>query len=372
MSSSGCGLKNSGCPSGNGESSSSSPIENTNPDENNDGTLRRFLFVDGVNGLWSTLTNYASEITCPVGSFVVFYYPQYWHDVVALPTLEAYDGCDLSQNVTVLSPTLLPNSTYPDVSYYYNCSQPNTTVYLTCSVPGHCQAGQKVKIHTSATDFVWDEDANEWIIHVQSLRRLLRLLNYHETDQGFFVMDHGYQTEELAEQTLQLIWCAMDHCPSAAWDVAPNASLQDCEAMIYTLMGFVSRKRPIPQWDQARDYYHEAIARGGSNLCAAQSYLAQLYWSRGPTFAEMARNQTQHLCQECAASDPLLVQQAKLEFDRQVAAKSQDWTEGWPEKECLAAAQMTGQTSMANTLPSAMVDYKLLCFSLLLIWKILH
>ena len=140
-------------------------------------------------------------------------------------------------------------------------------------------------------------------------------------------MDHGYQTEALAEQTLELIWCALDHCPGPALAFDPDASVADCESMIYTLMGFVSRKRPIPQYDKATQYYYEAIARGGSNACAAQSYLTQLYWSRGPYYAEEAQNQTLALCQACAASDPLLVRQAKQEYDRQNFGT-------WPAKEC--------------------------------------
>eukprot|EP00977_Amphora_coffeiformis_P030325 scaffold46277_cov183-Amphora_coffeaeformis.AAC.1 len=78
-------------------------------------------------------------------------------------------------------------------------------------------------------------------------------------------MDHGYQTEALATQTRELIWCAMDHCPDAARDFDPTATTADCESILYTLLGFVSRKRPIPQWERAIDYYHEAIRRGGNN-----------------------------------------------------------------------------------------------------------
>lgn len=155
-------------------------------------------------------------------------------------------------------------------------------------------------------------------------------------------MDHGYQTEALAEQTLELIWCALDHCPGPALEFNPDSTIAECESVLYTLMGFVSRKRPVPQWDRAEEYYNKAILRGGSNLCAAQSYLTQLYWSRGPDFIEQAQNQTIVLCKACAASDPLLVLQAKQEFEKQGFGT-------WPALEC-ANADTTLSSSSATPL----------------------
>ena len=165
--SSGCGLKNSGCPSssgGLGTEQGNAPAQ-PGANENDETTSRRFIFVDGKTGSWSTLEKY-QEIVCPVGSIVVFHYPTSWHDVVALPSQEAYDTCDFdASDVTILSPTLLPNSTYPDVSYYHPCTEPGTIEYLTCSVPGHCLGGQRIKIRTSETDFAFDPDTEEWILH---------------------------------------------------------------------------------------------------------------------------------------------------------------------------------------------------------------
>ena len=255
-----------------------------------------------------------------------------WHDVVEMPSAGAYETCDLDSNWTTLSPFSLPDgSTAPEhVSYYYPCTIPNATAYLTCSVPGHCSAGQKIKIHTSATDFALNpHNSSEWLIHVESIPRLLRLLNYHEGDDGLFVMNHGYQTEELATQTHELTWCAMDHCPNAAREFDDSATQGDCESILYTLLGFVTRKRPIPQWESAIQYYQQAIERGGNNICAAHSYLAQLYWSRGKEYVPHAQNQTRVLCQTCAATNPLLVQQAHQEFSKH----DHDVTV-WPNDEC--------------------------------------
>lgn len=188
--SSGCGLKNSGCPS-NDDGPSASPDTPPGRTENDETTMRRFIFVDGKTGAWSTLEPYAPEIVCPVGSIVVFHYPATWHDVVALPSQQAFDACDIS-NVTVLSPFALPDSAYPDVSYYYPCSEPGNVAYLTCSVPGHCEAGQKIRIRTSASEFAWDPLTQAWILHVQSIPRLLRLLNYREGDDVSLTLYRGY------------------------------------------------------------------------------------------------------------------------------------------------------------------------------------
>ena len=58
---------------------------------------------------------------------------------------------------------------------------------------------------------------------------------------GFLTMDRGYQTEELAKQTLEWMWCAFDHCPQFAniWDENEVITKEDCEGTVYILMGFV-------------------------------------------------------------------------------------------------------------------------------------
>lgn len=131
--------------------------------------------------------------------------------------------------------------------------------------------------------------------------------------------------------------------------------MDDCESIIYTLMGFVSRKRPIPQWGRAEDYYRKAIARGGStNTCAARSYLSQLYWSRGPDFVDVARNETMALCQECAntINNYALVRQARLEFDRQLVRNNSTNNMSidlWPHEECLAPPSMDPSSTSGAT-----------------------
>jgi hypothetical protein len=221
-------------------------------------------------------------------------------------------------------------------------------------------------------DDSWEalQDSPQPLLHVESIPRLLRLLNYHQDPTtGLFIMDRGYQTEALAEQTLELIWCALEHCPTPALlELEPNATTADCESMIYTLLGFVSRKRPIPQWDRAQNYYTKAIARGGSNICAALSYMTQLYWTRLGSattdnlvdssytntydfdhdyYITQAQNQTIALCETCAVSNPLLVQQARQEYDKYPTLLQASL---WPEVECIAAAAAAAAAT-SNTNP---------------------
>jgi hypothetical protein len=76
---------------------------------------------------------------------------------------------------------------------------------------------------------------------------------------GAPAMDRGYQTESMAEHTLEVIWCLEDHCPASARDWDAQATASSCRADVHNLAGFVSRKRPEPQLDKAREYYDEAL-----------------------------------------------------------------------------------------------------------------
>merc|ERR1712157_147030 len=63
--------------------------------------------------------------------------PEIWqgqpvsHDVVVVPTKEAFDACDFSEGVTI--------GEAPDVEYTVM-----ETTYFVCTVPGHCFGGQKL------------------------------------------------------------------------------------------------------------------------------------------------------------------------------------------------------------------------------------
>lgn len=273
--------------------------------------------MDGKNGLWTVRSTY-DRIVCPIGGTVVFFYPLNTHDVVEVNTPEAWEACNLVDAKT-LSP-LLPIGTSSEstsVTYFHNCTKPGLQ-YLTCSVPGHCSAGQKVLVETT-TDAAWNSSTGDWNLHVDSVSQLLTILGYRQdAASSTFVMDRGFQTESIAAATADLIWCALDHCPMAAHDFDLHASNATCASIIFTLLGFVQRKRPIPRWELAEDYYDKAIALGGPNQCAAESYKAQLFlnrYFRDPQRSNLAVNQIDRLCQLCSST---MVRQAQVEYERLV------------------------------------------------------
>lgn len=245
------------------------------------------------------------------------------HDIVQVSSRSEWEICQLNNSVQLVPEEALTNTDFDEVTYYYNCSEPGGVAYLTCSVPGHCESNQKVAIQTSETEYAYNRTTGNWTLHVDSLSRALRLLGYRQSEEGFIVMDRGYQTEDLADITTELIWCGLDHCPQFAYDFDPSASWENCESMIFTLLGFISRKRPIPRWNESEKYYKRAIKKGGSNTCTARSYLTQLYMTKGAWInASLA---VAELCANCQ-NEPDLIRQAELEYQRlNVAASDFDF-----------------------------------------------
>jgi len=323
------GIKNSVCESGPVSISRASNIEKI-VDENN--ASNRFTFVDLREGLWSLqqVEIYKENpiIECPLGGSVVFYYPNYKHDVVAMADKEHYENC-IFENSIVLAPFSVSED-HDSVTYYHHCTTPGQIDYISCSVPGHCDFGQKIKIRTSSTVKARDEVTGEWLIHSSSLERVMRLMGRNfDNPYRFLTLDRGYQTESLANETLELIWCGLDHCPSFD-DISPDSSLSDCEGAVYTLMGFVSRTRPIPQYEEAESYYELAIESGGVNECAARSYLTKLHLSKEAY--ENATKAANGLCEVCGNKNDgfgASIRQAKYEFDLLSNTTNVSWpTEG--------------------------------------------
>jgi hypothetical protein len=237
-----------------------------------------------------------------------------------------YQNCDF-QGSSTLAP-LFQNNNFGSVTYYHNCTTPGKTEYLSCSIPGHCEAGQKIVVQTSATVKAQDDATGEWLMHVDSLGQVLNVLGRrYDPTTGFLILDRGFQTEQLAEQTIDWIWCGMDHCPSFA-DILPNATLADCKGAVYSLMGYVSRKRPEPQWSKAEYYYNRAIDAGGIYECDARSYLTELFLQKGDY--ETALTKVNDLCEFCGkgdVGDPYgnAVRQVKSMFDALSVEAGVEW-----------------------------------------------
>jgi len=94
--------------------------------------------IKEVNWLFGFRDPSARATSVEAGTVLTFSWKGY-HDVVVLPTKEAFDACDFSQGVSLgdVSP----------VSYTVT-----ETTYFSCSVPGHCLGGQKLGAMISNAD----------------------------------------------------------------------------------------------------------------------------------------------------------------------------------------------------------------------------
>ena len=184
------------------------------------------------------------------------------------------------------------------------------TIYLSCSVSNHCALGQKLHVHVSPTNYAVDLSGSI-LIHVQSLSRVYSLLGRRAEVNGFVYLDRGYATEAQAAESLELVWCLEAHCPTSAQDWDPSATEASCKAEVNNLAGFLSRKRPIPQYALSEKYYRDALAELPTH-CPTLSYLSELYvMTSNHSAASVAALQ---LCSICGAASPVTLQ-AKVVFD---------------------------------------------------------
>ena len=194
------------------------------------------------------------------------------HDLVLMASATHYDTCDFTG-----SQTLVPLAAESGIaSYYLPCSETGSQLYLTCSVPGHCAAGQKLSVRVSTSSRVFSTtDPSQILLHSDSLARVMTLLGYRVESNGFVFLDRGFSTEASANVSLELVWCLEAHCPSVAWDWNPTATNASCLADVYNLGGFLSRRRPLPQYEHAEQYYLIALGHVPTH-CPSLSYLSQL------------------------------------------------------------------------------------------------
>ena len=218
----------------------------------------RYEFAGGGDGTWGDapelVARYATTQRCAAGAIVAFAWASAVpHDLVRLPSANALERCDFSS-----AETLAPESARGEVHLHCEAGE---TYFLSCSVPGHCAAGQKLRVEGSATVAAFGADGAP-LLHVSSFARLYTLLGLVavDGDGGHAELTRGFTTEAVANSTLELLWCLAPHCgncrggpggagaggacPSDDWegDGATNAS---CTADVYTLAGAIERKRPV-------------------------------------------------------------------------------------------------------------------------------
>lgn len=326
-----CGIKGSGCVDNTEKEDDPATLQAQILDRVEENSLTTpFQFVDLVDGKWSVDRSFLYELTpiiqCPINGTIIFHYPNTTHDVVKMASDLHYDTCNFTDAIE-LSPASLPeedttrSKKYEYVTYYHHCSTPGALEYISCSIAGHCEAGQKIAIQTSETVDAYMENSTSMALHVDKLSRVLTVMGYStQPGTGFVEMPLGYQTEDIAEKTMEWIWCGMDHCPNF-YDLSDGLNddedKRDCIGSSNLLLGFIERNKPIPDYNKSAEYYNNAIKVGGTNECAARSYKSKMLLDKGDY--EQATLAAEELCQVCGNGTfgdiyGTAVRQARSEF----------------------------------------------------------
>ena len=192
------------------------------------------------------------------------------------------------------------STTSGHASHYLPCRTPGASYFLSSSIGNDCASGMRQAVHVSPSTRAIDESTGEVLLHSDSLARVMRLLG-HRTDprSGFTFLDRGYDSEASANVSLEMIWCLEAHSPSSCRDWDSAATRLSCLAEVHNLAGFVSRKRPSPQYAHAERYYLEALTYD-PNHCPSLGYLAELYVSLGNATA--SEDAALRLCSTCGAN----------------------------------------------------------------------
>ena len=287
---------------------------------------QRFRFADGVDGLWRSSRIY-EDVQCAIGGYVYFWWAAQNHDLWRMASKAHLDTCDFTGATPLVNVGDAAGATSTAV-YYLPCTNAGEAIHLSCSVGTHCLSGQKMTVNVHPTIAVFDRGSGATVVHSRSLTRVYSLLGRrYNAATGFTHLDRGWQTEAAANSTLEMIWCLEDHCPESARDADADATDASCRAEVYNLAGFVSRKRPNPQYEHSESYYFGALELEPSH-CATLEYLSELYVMRGNVSAAVAT--AQRLCAVCGASSAT-ARQAEAAFSASGAVL-------WP---CTTAAALS-------------------------------
>ena len=161
---------------------------------------RRFEFADGNDGEWGPAVSYSqAPLWCAAGAIVVFQWHNSSTDLVRLSSEQAWESCDVS-GATTIAPRNMAGQ------LHLTC-EAGQRYFLTTSAAAECRAGQKLRVFASGSVFAHDPNSGETLLHVLSMDRVYTLLGHRDSGLGFSELSRGYQTEELAASTLELIWC---------------------------------------------------------------------------------------------------------------------------------------------------------------------
>ena len=141
-----------------------------------DGTTRRFVFANGVDGLWMASGTPYANLTCAAGGHVYFYWHTQHHDLRLMASAAHLDSCNFTGSQTLVGTGQMSGGTQFS-SYFLPCETPGATMHLSCSVGSHClQGNQRLTVSVSNTARVFDASGGSLLVHSQSLDQVYRLL----------------------------------------------------------------------------------------------------------------------------------------------------------------------------------------------------
>ena len=133
--------------------------------------------------------------------------------------------------------------------------------------------------------------------------------SYTSSEDAYDSDSHGHATYECAETLIEdlqqydkaeyYLWCVVGHCEDCPGAGCPTTYLDseaECESATYNYLGFVNRKKSVPDYDHAETYYTKSLALWPEN-CGAMNYLTELYITVGNATAAEAT--FSDLCDVC-------------------------------------------------------------------------
>ena len=273
----------------------------------------------------AAVARYAAPVHCAINGTVVFHWAAEWHDLQRFASKQHMEDCDFDGAQSLAAAGGAAGTT---TSFYLACATPGEEIYVGCSVADHCARGQKLSINVSPSVHALAADGSP-LLHVDSYARVMDLLGHTTDAEGFVHLTRGFQTDHLAETSLDFVWCLEPHCSpdgrsTKDWDA--SATRSSCLADVYNLGGFLTRKRPSPNLTLAEAYYRTALAHQPHH-CPTLGYLIELHLT---TANATAANATAlELCAACGGGAARQARQARAAFEASSMA--------WPSRGACAA-----------------------------------
>lgn len=151
------------------------------------------------------MARYAAPLHCAINGTVVFHWAAEWHDLRRFASKQHMEDCDFNGAQPLAVAGGAPGTT---TSFFLACATPGEEIHVGCSVADHCAQGQKLSIHVSGSVHALAADGSP-LLHVDSYARVMKLLGHTTDAEGFVHLTRGFQTDHLAETSLDFVWCAL-------------------------------------------------------------------------------------------------------------------------------------------------------------------